>query len=70
MIINKNINFIEDAYYHFFSIIRIFMNNKNLINNYSTVKKNKIVSTYNNTKIILNASKNKKNKTTPNKSFK
>ena len=59
---NKNINFIEDAYYRFFSIIRIFINNKNLINNYSTVKKNKIVSTYNNTKIILNASKNKKNK--------
>jgi len=59
---NNKINFIEDAYYHFFSIVRIFINNKNLIHNYSSIKKNQINSTYNNTVLTLNASKNKFNK--------
>ena len=59
---NKNIHFVEDVYYHFFSIIRIFLKNKNLINNYSSIKKNKIASTYKQTKIVLNASKDKKQK--------
>ena len=59
---NENINFIEDSYYHFFSIIRVFLNNKNLINNHSILKKNKIESIYNDTKIILNAAKHKYSK--------
>jgi len=56
---NKKINFIEDAYYHFFSIVRIFIDNKNLIHSQANIKKNQINSTFNNTKITLNASKNK-----------
>ena len=57
-IFNKNINFIEDAYYHFFSIIRVFLNTKKLINKLSKIGKNRIVIYKNNVKIILNASKN------------
>lgn len=55
---NENINFIEDAYYHFFSIIRFFLNTKQLIDKFSIIGKNKIIIYKNNIKIILNASKN------------
>ncbi len=57
---NNKINFIEDAYYHFFSIVRIFLDNKNLIDSFSKVQKNKITSFYNGTKLSLTASKDKK----------
>ena len=40
---NKNINFIEDAYYHFFSIIRFFLNTKQLTDKFSIIGKNKII---------------------------
>ena len=56
---NKKLHFIEDAYYHFFSIIRIFLNNKNLVNNFSRVKRinlQHIIIIQN----LVSASKNKK----------
>tara|TARA_B100000795_G_scaffold235403_1_gene195030 strand:- start:19 stop:912 length:894 start_codon:yes stop_codon:yes gene_type:complete len=56
---NNKLNFIEDAYYHFFSIIRVFTDNKNLINNLSHIKKNNITTFNNGIKIILKASKGK-----------
>ncbi len=59
---NDKLNYIEDAYYHFFSIIRIFLNNKNLINNFSHIQKNNITTLNNGIKIILKASKYKYNK--------
>ena len=59
---NKNIHFIEDAYYHFFSIVRIFMGDQNFIKKNFVIKKNKIISNINGTKITLNALKKKLNK--------
>ncbi len=59
---NNKLNYIEDAYYHFFSIIRIFLNNKNLINSFSHIQKNNITTFNNGIKIILKASKYKYNK--------
>jgi hypothetical protein len=59
---NNKIHFIEDIYYHFFSIIRIFIKNQNIIKDNSIVKMNKIESILNKTTITLNASKNKSKK--------
>ena len=59
---NKNIYFIEDAYYHFFSIIRIFLNDQNFIKKDSVIKRNKIISNIKGTKIVLNAEKKNLNK--------
>ena len=56
---NNKLNFIEDAYYHFFSIVRIFTDNKNLINNFSQIKKDNITTFNNGIKINLKASKDK-----------
>ena len=56
---NNKLNFIEDAYYHFFSIVRVFINNKNLINNSSHIKKHNITTFNNGIKINLKASKGK-----------
>ena len=56
---NQKIHFIEDAYYHFFSIVRIFTKNQNLINENSIITKNEIESIFDGIKITLNASKNK-----------
>ena len=59
---NNKIYFIEDVYYHFFSIIRIFIKNQNIIKDNSIIKMNKIESILNKTTITLNASKNKSKK--------
>jgi hypothetical protein len=53
----NKLNFIEDAYYHFYSIIKLFVKNKPLINKISIIKKNKIYTEVDNLKLILNAEK-------------
>ena len=59
---NKKINFIEDSFYHFFSIVRIFIKSTRLINDNSIIKKTQIKSNFKNIQIILNSSKNSYNK--------
>jgi len=54
---NDKIYFIEDAYYHFYSIIRIFLGKKlNLLNSNSEISTTKIKTIAKNTEIILNVS--------------
>ena len=60
---NNEINFIEDVYYHFYSIIRIFLGqNVNLLNSLSVIKKNKIKSKYKKTSLVLKVNKSSKSK--------
>jgi len=61
---NNQIYFLEDVYYHFYSIIRIFAKNiKSILNKRSLIIFNNITTNYKDTKIILNASNKKKIKT-------
>ena len=61
---NNQIYFLEDVYYHFYSIIRIFAKNiKSILNKRSLIIFNNITTNYKDTKIILNASNKKKRKT-------
>jgi len=61
---NNQIYFLEDVYYHFYSIIRIFAKNiKSILNKKSLIIFNNITTNYKDTKIILNASNKKKIKT-------
>lgn len=54
---NDKIYFIEDTYYHFYSIIRIFLGKKlNLLNSNSEISVTKIKTVVKNTEIILNVS--------------